>query len=73
MDNKKALSEEFLSKISGAGGVLSDEDKKTLMALATMFKQSGSSLAEVIEIFRKNYPTQWESFVGYIETIWETL
>lgn len=65
--------DELLSKISGAGEDLNDQDKETLAALASMFKQNGMSLDEVIDFFKKTYPMHWVVFTDYIKTVWETL
>ena len=49
MKENFSLPDELLSKISGAGDDLTDQDKETLTALAMMFKQNGMSQEEVNE------------------------
>ncbi len=73
MKEKMAIPDELLSKISGAGDELNDQDKETLGALASMIKASGMSYEECEEFFKKQYPMHWEGFVAYIKTVWETL
>ena len=73
MKENFSLPDELLSKISGAGDDLTDQDKETLTALAVMFKQNGMSQEEVNEFFKKQYPMHWVTFTDYINSIWETI
>lgn len=73
MKEKMAIPDELLSKISGAGDELNDQDKETLGALASMIKASGMSYEECEEFFKKQYPMHWVTFTDFINSIWETI
>ena len=73
MKENFSLPDELLSKISGAGDDLTDQDKETLTALVVVFKQNGMSQEEVNEFFKKQYPMHRVTFTDFINSIWETI
>ena len=73
MSDLKALPDDLLSKVSGAGDELNDQDKETLRAIGILMKSSGLDWNAALELFQKQYPGSWKTFTDYLEGVWDSL